>query len=83
MSNKNIEFRNSINGFNKQDVVRYIEELTHEVKNNEELHKSKIEQLETDNSAFKEKLDDLSKKLDSKVAENDSLKTEIKENKNI
>lgn len=83
MKNKNIEFRTAVGGFNKQDVIRYIEELTRDVSVSESDHKHEIEQAQNEYKALNDKYNKLSEFSSATVAENEQLKNEIKEKDEI
>lgn len=83
MKNKNIEFRTAVGGFNKQDVIRYIEEMTRDVSVSESDHKHEIEQAQNEYKALNDKYNKLSEFSSATAAENEQLKNEIKEKDEI
>lgn len=74
MDNRPISFKTSVSGFNKQDVINYIELINNQYRKMEASYKQEIEQLRNNNDPT-----DYNKIIDDLKAENDELKKQITE----
>lgn len=79
MSNENIIFRTSVNGYNKRDVYKYLEGVNKDIKDRSDEYKKKVSELESKNKELSDKSNILDAKLSELRSENQTLKKSLKE----
>lgn len=81
MNNKDLQFKVSLNGFNKDEVINYIESLNGKYQKMEASYKQQIEELKENNNVTVNKNNDndneIEKELIALKEENNKLKNQI------
>ena len=77
MSNENIIFRTSVNGYNKKDVYKYLEGVNKDIKDRSEEYEKKISELESKNKELSDNNTLLTAQLSEFKSENETLKKSL------
>jgi chromosome segregation ATPase len=79
MSNKDIAFRTSVNGYNKKDVYNYLDGVNKDIKNRSDEYERKISTIESDNKILQDKYDSLNIDYLEIKEKNDKLIIDVNE----